>query len=68
MTDDQHAEREARITAEYARLDRLRDARATVVQTGLAWWRSGYDDPRAGDAFDAACAALWRADHDPLPP
>jgi len=29
-----------------------------MAKTGLAWWRSGYDDPQKGEEFDAACATL----------
>jgi len=36
-------------------IERAQDA---VVKTGLAWWRSGYDDPQKGEEFDAACATL----------
>jgi len=33
-------------------------AERAVAKTGLAWWRSGYDDPQKGEEFDAACATL----------
>jgi len=58
MTDDEWRTREACIAAEDARLDRLAAAERAVVKTGLAWWRSGYDDPQKGEEFDAACATL----------
>ena len=40
------------------RMDALAAAERAVAKTGLAWWRSGSDDPQKGEAFDAACATL----------
>lgn len=54
----------ARSNADHARAARLAALKAAVVDTGLAWWRSGYDDPTKGDAFDAACAAYAKAEAD----
>jgi len=59
------ARRKARATAQFEshledarRCARRAAAERAVAKTGLAWWRSGYDDPQKGEEFDAACAAL----------
>ena len=44
--------------ADHAQRGKIAAAERAVVKTGLAWWRSGYDDPQKGEEFDAACAAL----------